>query len=503
MKIISMYLPQFHRVAENDAWWGEGFTDWVATRNAQKLVKDHYQPHIPLNKNYYDLMDKNVMKWQAELMHEYGIDGQCIYHYWFKDGRKILEKPAENLLKWTDIEMPFCFCWANETWARSWSKIKKANAWSDIEEMKHIEGDNGILLEQNYGGEKDWIQHFEYLLPFFKDARYIKKDGKPVFMIYRSSDVYCLEEMIMCFNKQALTNDLPGIYFICVSASDELPDNVDAILIHEPLNSIHKIAYTLENNVRMLNYEQCWDYSLQYVASAQKAYYGGFVGYDDTPRRGVKGMIISGSTPETFTKNLAKLLAKNEALGNEYVFINAWNEWGEGMHLEPDEKWGYQYLEGIKRAKREYKEITYPIDVRDVSDEVKKLKNQSDKFERYLNILDQWMSLREKNVSLVSFFLEKKYTRVAIYGYGIYARHLIEELRYSDVEIVVLIDKRWDKIQCEIEMVSPGNEPDGIDAIIVTSFFYFKEIKKFYAESSNTVLSIENIIKEVECNYGK
>lgn len=498
-----MYLPQFHRVPENDAWWGEGFTDWVATRNAKALTKNHYQPHIPLNHNYYDLMDKNVMKWQAELMHEYGIDGQCIYHYWFKDSRKILEKPAENLLRWTDIDMPFCFCWANETWARSWSKIKKANVWSDNENTEHQEDDKGILLEQSYGSEKDWMQHFEYLLPFFRDGRYIKQDGKPVFLIYRSSEVYCLEEMISCFNDLALSNGLPGIYFICANTSDGLPDNVDAILIHEPQNSMRNAVCDSGNDVRVLSFEQCWDYSLQCVNLDKKTYYEGFVSYDDTPRRGIKGTIISGSTPETFAENLTKLLAKSEALENEYVFINAWNEWGEGMHLEPDEKWGCKYLESVSRAKREYKRISFAINTKGISDEMNKLKAQSNKFERYLNTLDQWMSLREINVNLASYFAEKKYTRIAIYGYGIYARHLIEELRYSDIEIAALVDKQRNKIQCEIPIVLPGTEPDDIDAIVVTSFYYYKEIKEFYADSGITVLSIENIIKEVGCNNGE
>ena len=118
MKVIAMYLPQFHRVKENDEWWGEGFTEWTAVRGAKQLFNGHYQPRIPQNRNYYDLLEKDTMLWQASLMKQYGIDGMCIYHYWFKDGRKILEKPAENLLQWKDVDMPFCFSWANETWAR-------------------------------------------------------------------------------------------------------------------------------------------------------------------------------------------------------------------------------------------------------------------------------------------------------------------------------------------------------------------------------------------------
>ena len=132
MKILAMYLPQFHRVQENDEWWGEGFTEWTSVRSAKPLFPEHDQPHAPLHENYYDLMNPETMRWQADLMHHYGVDGMCFYHYYFKDGRRILERPAENLLHWKDIDMPFCFSWANEAWIRSWSRLtgSEGNAWA-------------------------------------------------------------------------------------------------------------------------------------------------------------------------------------------------------------------------------------------------------------------------------------------------------------------------------------------------------------------------------------
>lgn len=129
-KAIAMYLPQFHNVKENNMWWGEGFTDWRAMECAKPLFDGHKQPKCPLNNYKYDLMDKKTMQWQADLMHKYHVYGLCFYHYWFKEGKKILEKPAENLLKWKDIDMPFCFCWANESWVRSWSKLNNQNVWA-------------------------------------------------------------------------------------------------------------------------------------------------------------------------------------------------------------------------------------------------------------------------------------------------------------------------------------------------------------------------------------
>ena len=190
MRVIAMYLPQFHRVKENDEWWGEGFTDWDAAKNAKPLYERHYQPHIPLNKNYYDLLKKETLQWQADLMKKYGIDGMCFYHYWFKEGKRILEKPAEILLENKDIDMPFCFCWANESWAKTWKAIPGANIWT-IDETKN-EGDDTkpvFLLEQEYGGCREWEEHFMYLLPFFRDKRYVRINNRPVFQFYHTSQV--------------------------------------------------------------------------------------------------------------------------------------------------------------------------------------------------------------------------------------------------------------------------------------------------------------------------
>ncbi len=214
MKVLAMYLPQFHRVKENDEWWGEGFTEWVSVKDAEPFFDGHYQPRIPQDQNYYDLMDKDTMVWQSSLMKKYKIDGVCMYHYWFKHGRQILEKPAQNLLQWKEIDMPFCFCWANETWARSWSRIQNKNVWSAVREQDKNEDKNGILLEQDYGNEAQWRQHFEYLLPFFKDERYIKVEDKPLFLIYKESEISCLPEMLECWKKLAEMNGLKGIYII-------------------------------------------------------------------------------------------------------------------------------------------------------------------------------------------------------------------------------------------------------------------------------------------------
>lgn len=165
-QVYAFYLPQFHRTPENDEWWGEGFTEWTNVKNAKPLFPGHYQPHEPLD--YYNLLNKETMEKQAALMHEYGVDGMCFYHYYFENGRKILEKPAENLLKWTDITMPFCFYWANQSWIRSWSNMAGGNKWTEIYDQSKKEEGDGVLLRQVYGGRNEWKDHFYYMLPFLK-----------------------------------------------------------------------------------------------------------------------------------------------------------------------------------------------------------------------------------------------------------------------------------------------------------------------------------------------
>lgn len=210
-KIFALYLPQFHRVKENDEWWGEGFTEWSTVKAAKPLYPGHEQPRQPLE--YYDLTVKETMCKQAEYMHRYGVDGMCFYHYYFENGKKILEKPAENLLKWTDIDMPFCFYWANESWVRSWSNVS-GNSWSELFEPEKDQKGRSVLLRQNYGGKSEWEEHFNYLLPFFRDSRYIKKDGHPILIIYAADEIEQLKEMKDYWNELMEKENLPSIFFI-------------------------------------------------------------------------------------------------------------------------------------------------------------------------------------------------------------------------------------------------------------------------------------------------
>ena len=212
MKIIAFYLPQFHNIPENDEWWGNGFTEWTNVKKAKPLYEGHMQPRVPLGGNYYNLLDDNVKIWQADLAKKYGVYGFCYYHYWF-NGKMLLEKPMEQMLANKEVDIPFCICWANEPWTKAW-----------------VGDERKLLIAHEYGKEEEWKQHFMYLLPFFKDKRYITKDGKPLFVFYRPDIVPCMKEMIETWDKLAKENGLSGITFAFQSGDYDWNNSKEAKL---------------------------------------------------------------------------------------------------------------------------------------------------------------------------------------------------------------------------------------------------------------------------------
>ena len=444
LRLIAMYLPQFHRVKENDEWWGEGFTEWTAVKAAKPLFEGHEQPREPLHDKYYDLLEKDVMKWQAALMHQYGIDGVCIYHYWFKDGRRILEKPAENLLAWEDIEMPYCFCWANESWARSWSNLSIKNVWASTFERENS-GMSHILLEQDYGDAKDWKIHFEYLLPFFRDRRYIRIDGKPVILIYRTSDIVCLREMISLWREMATEAGLPGLYVIGGNCNSSMNSILDGQLYHEPQHSIRELRSIclLGGKLFQAEYEKVWEGILRANNEYEiQPYFEGFVGYDDTPRRGQEGVVILNDQPEIFERMLERLLWKNKDAGTSLVFLNAWNEWGEGMYLEPDKRYGYAWLEAVRNAKSRVlknerventKQLSVPVEVYQGLQVLQRRTNTN------LHLLEKWLIALEKGYSPGAYIKKAFPGDWAIYGYGIIGKRVYAEFRRNNIPIKYII----------------------------------------------------------------
>lgn len=511
LRTIAMYLPQFHKLAENDEWWGEGFTEWTAVKKAEKLYKEHNQVREPLNDNYYDLLKKETMEWQAGLIKKYGIEGFCFYHYYFKDGRKILEKPAENLLQWKDIEMPFCFCWANETWARTWSNIVSANTWSEKFETKK-ENEKAILLEQDYGNKQDWIKHFEYLFPFFEDERYIKYEGKPVFLFYKPEDINVLDEMVECWQTLIKEKGYNGIYTIGVNATKKYK-SLDGILYQGP--AAYRTAYILgekvqeiwEYGVRAYDYTKVWENAIKATSNLEgKIYYGGFVDYDDTPRRGKIGSVTLDVVPHIFEEYLYKLAIKNMALNNEFLFINAWNEWGEGNYLEPDKKNGYGFLEAVQRvmetcnannfdAKKVWNNIEKQCGLQKTDEEKIALLNDLNKFRSYYRLLDRWMGLKERGETLEKYFLENGYQKVIIYGFAALGKHLYEELKNSQIEVVCALDRRQGLFYEGLKVQDVSEEIPECDVIVVTAVSEYSEIeKKLRKRIEKKIISLQEVI---------
>lgn len=501
VNIIAMYLPQFYETEENNKWWGKGFTDWISAKNAKPLFEKHFQPHVPLNNNYYNMLDKQTMENQQKMMTEYGIYGMCFYHYWFKDGKKILEKPAENLLKWKDIDMPFCFSWANESWARSWSNIDEKNVWTSLNESKaEIQSNpSGILLEQDYGNKKEWIEHFTYLNHFFQDERYIKIDNKPIFLIYKPSLLNVFSEMKQVWNQLAYENGFDGIYYIACNNIENR--EYDKILLHEPQYTLQESActpYGVKKNVRAYyKYENIWKKIVARQIKKNNIWYGGFVGYDDTPRRGKGGTVIDKASPKIFEKYLKMLIKKNEIKGNKLVFINAWNEWGEGMHLEPDEANKYEYLNAVKHAINEYSEIEgfEENDVKEFDDSYK-----VQRYEGYWKTLHQWMILKEKKIELADFLINQDYHRIAIYGMGMLGKHLLEDLCDTNIKLICGIDKNADSITLPIPVVTPDKVIyEKVDLIIVTVIHDYENIKnELTGYTTKKISSLLDLLKDAE-----
>lgn len=501
LSTLALYLPQFHRVHENDKWWGDGFTEWVAVKGAEKLYDTHNQPRVPLNYNYYDLMDHDTMLWQTELMKKYCIDGMCIYHYWFEEGRRILEKPTENLLKWKDIHMPFCFCWANQTWRRTWKKLSDSCMWSSIYEKKEqLSEDNGILLKQIYGREKDWEQHFQYLLPFFKGNRYIKLNGKPVFVIYRVDDIPSLWNMLDYFNRKSKENGLPGIYVIGMLGNET--DELNAICLKQPEIATGRCLKEKGNfpkRITMYSYDNIWQAILNQECITEKTYFCGIVDFDNSPRMGEKSIIIDGASPEKFYQYFKLLYEKSLYLNNEFIFINAWNEWGESMYLEPDEVNAYGYLEAVRKVVTECKE-NVPVKEKAIikrSNE-NSLEKRYNILKRHDALLNHWLYIKEKNVDFSDYFKKYNYNTIAIYGMGKLGKHLYNELNHGEIQVSFGIDQNSEYCDCEIKVYTLNQQMPEVDAVVITIIDQYAEIGRLLSGKLNcSMITIEEILQEL------
>lgn len=373
IKLIAMYFPQLHAIPENDEWWGKGFTDWNNVQSGQPLYEGHYQPRTPLNKNYYDQSKLETLRWQINLAKQHGVYGFCHYHYWF-DGKQLLETPTNLIMENKDIDFPFCLSWANETWSRRW------------------DGRNHhILIQQTHPPTKEsWKRHYDYLIKAWTDPRAIKVDGKPVFVIYRPQYIDKIDEMLAFWRELAQQDGLPGLYFIfqkpyeltnkaCLNSFDALfqfqPfDAVESLLRDKeampplPLRALlrklmRSLPQSSQDHLRSIrakltpvnmthrDYDAAWQRAVE-VRPDQKltTFPGAFVDWDNTARYKKRATIYQGATPEKFAYWFSKLVESmpRRNLPENFIFLNAWNEWSEGTYLEPDERYGDQYLQAVK-----------------------------------------------------------------------------------------------------------------------------------------------------------
>lgn len=487
--MIAMYLPQFHVIPENNMWWGEGYTEWDAVKEAVSYSEKHRQPRIPLEDNYYNLLEKSTMLWQVSLMKKYGIYGMCFYHYYFKEGKKVLERPAENLLCWKDIDMPFCFSWANETWARSWSKLSSKNVWNIKKEKKD---GKEILIEQEYGTEVDWEKHFEYLIPFFKDERYIKYNNMPIFVIHNPERMNCIREMLQKWNEWAKDSGFDGIF--CIGRNNDM-ETTDAKLQQEPNYS--DIFITEKNKT----FDAIND---QILANAYLADDRTFLcatpGYDDTPRRGTEGEIIFDSTPEKFYDQLRALLYYAKKRNHEYMFINAWNEWGEGMYLEPDTVYKYGYLDAVFRANNEEYSAHEIESINErVMSGVKQLilfqKNKLGKINKICDTFDSMLHVFERNETFASKLQVMGYENVAVVGLGKIGRHLVNELISDGYDVKYGVDKTANEDDFDFPIYRRYDDLPEVDVAVVTIFD--KDIvETLKSQSNNTVITIDELLNQ-------
>ncbi len=351
--IIAMYLPQYHTFKENDEWWGKGHTEWVSCKAAIPLFKKHNQPRIPLNNNYYDLSSIEPMIQQSKIAKKYGIDGFCFYHYWF-NGRMIMNKPVDNFLLDKRVDIHFCFSWANHTWTNGPQRKGK------------------VLIKQTYGDENDWRKHIEYLIQFFKDDRYIKVNGRPVMVIYDLKDINCWLSMKEVWKNECVKYGLKPPYFISTLKHniDIQHDNslVDAQVEYQPTFALSKnsgLNYAFWYNIKRIickdflhipckvNYNFVWKRILKANHSNEiKTFLGCYNDWDTTARWRDRGIVHLKSSPKRFGFFFKKQYERSVELGNDMMFITAWNEWSEGAYLEPDQKYGFAYLEEIRNVVR-------------------------------------------------------------------------------------------------------------------------------------------------------
>lgn len=347
VRLIAFYLPQFHPIPENDEWWGKGFTEWTNTAKAKPMFRGHYQPHIPADLGFYDLRLPETRIAQAEMAREYGIEAFCYYHYWFA-GKRLLERPFEEVLSSGEPDFPFCLCWANQTWTGIWHGCP-----------------DKVLIKQTYPGDNDHRVHFYTLLEAFTDSRYITVDGKPLFLVYRPMELPEVNRVTDLWREMAIKSALKGLHLVGVSGDPSwvpqqhgfdaavtmrLPTLRGWVSRRRPIKWLINKCQEKTGKPTIYSYKKVSLELFPDKIANVKNYPNLIPNWDNTPRSGSNGLVLHGSTPELFRIHVKKALEimRGTPIEHNIIFVKSWNEWAEGNHMEPDIKFGRGYLKIIR-----------------------------------------------------------------------------------------------------------------------------------------------------------
>ena len=352
VKFIAFYLPQYHPIPENNLWYGEGFTEWTNVAKGKPLFRGHYQPHIPADLGFYDLRLPETRREQAALAQKYGISAFCYWDYWFGGGKRLLDMPIKEVLNDKKITLPFCIAWANHSWEKKmWDKNSK----------------NEIIAEQKYLGQKDYSDYFYTLLPLFKDERYFRVGGKLFFAIYHPLADDSLKDFIKLWRSLAKKERIGDFYFVghdsaCRNKDKILEMGFDSIYDDNVLNIHHceslfkkvfqAITRKLFHTPTVFEYKKAANYMLDENSSREDVIPVIAPNWDHSPRSKTSAFVLKNCEPLYFKKLVEKSISvvSQKNIENQLVIVKAWNEWGEGNHLEPDLKYGKGYLEAIKES---------------------------------------------------------------------------------------------------------------------------------------------------------
>lgn len=354
IKVIALYLPQYHPTKDNDEWWGKGFTEWTNVGKAKPLFRGHYQPKVPADLGYYDLRLPESREAQVELAKEAGVEAFCYYHYWFGNGVEELDLPFKETVRTGRPDFPFCLCWANESWyAKFWnmdgSISKKA------------------LAEQVYPGDDDIIAHFNSLLPAFKDPRYVRVDGKLFFMIYMPLQYPDVSHFMNMWNEMAKANNLGGFYFVghLVHGGDITPENVDKIIslgfdavnvaglfraIRKERSTFDRFVHKVLNRPYIMKYKDILPDMITDDDDRPEVIPTITPNWDHSPRSGASGVVVTDVSADLFKKIVRKAINIVKDREEPIIVLKAWNEWGEGNYMEPDLKYGKMYINALREV---------------------------------------------------------------------------------------------------------------------------------------------------------